>query len=61
MVENFTTVYEDAYNSDVKESVAEIDAMFETKIKHSIQILAKEPTQNVIDNILSYSKSFVSK
>lgn len=61
MVENSTTVYEEAYKSDLKESMTDIDATFETNIKQGIQSLAKEPTQRVIDDILSYSKSFVSK
>ncbi|MDR2282710.1 MAG: hypothetical protein LBE37_05845 [Sphingobacterium sp.] len=61
MVENSTTVYEEAYKSDLKESMTDLDATFETNIKQGIQSLAKEPTQSVIDNILSYSKSFVSK
>ncbi len=61
MVENSTTIYEEAYKSDLKESMTDIDATFETNIKQGIQSLAKEPTQHVIDNILSYSKSFVSK
>ncbi|TDQ82565.1 hypothetical protein [Sphingobacterium yanglingense] len=61
MVENSTTIYEEAYKSDLKESMTDIDATFETNIKQGIQSLAKEPTQRVIDNILSYSKSFVSK
>lgn len=61
MVENSTTIYEEAYNGDLKESITDTDIAFETKIKHSIKSLAKEPTQGVIDNILSYSKSFISK
>lgn len=61
MVENSTTVYDEAYKSDLKESMTDIDASFETNIKQGIQSLAKEPTQRVLDNILSYSKSFVSK
>ncbi|MFD2554477.1 hypothetical protein [Sphingobacterium tabacisoli] len=61
MVENSTTVYEEAYKSDLKESMTDLDATFETNIKQGIQSLAKEPKQSVIDNILSYSKSFVSK
>lgn len=61
MVENSTTIYEEAYKSDLKESTAETDATFEANIRQSIQSLAKEPTQSIVDNILSYSKSFVSK
>ncbi|MBL1408179.1 hypothetical protein [Sphingobacterium faecale] len=61
MIENSTTIYEKAYDSDLKESTTEKDAAFETNIKNGIQNLAKEPSQNVIDNILSYSKSLLSK
>lgn len=61
MVENSTTIYEEAYNSDLKEVVTEGEVKFEMKIKNGIQSLAKEPSQNVIDNILAYSKTFVSK
>ncbi|SKB98746.1 hypothetical protein SAMN05660841_03447 [Sphingobacterium nematocida] len=61
MVENSTTIYEEAYNSDLKEVVTETEVKFETKIRNGIQSLAKEPSQSVIDNILAYSKTFVSK
>ncbi|ERJ61013.1 hypothetical protein [Sphingobacterium paucimobilis] len=61
MIENSTTIYEEAYESELKESITETDAAFEANIKLGIQSLAKEPTQNVIDSILSYSKSLVSK
>lgn len=62
MVENFTEIYEQTCNEDVKEtSLPEIDETFEAKIKHSIQNLAKEPSSHIVNNILSYSKSFTSK
>jgi hypothetical protein len=61
MVENSTTVYEEAYKSDLQESRTHLESTFETTISQGIQSLAKEPSQSVIDTILSYSKSFVSK
>lgn len=62
MVENFTTLYEQTCNNDLKEtSIEEIDKVFEAKIKHNIQSLAKEPSNVTLDNILSYSKSFAGK
>lgn len=61
MIENFTAIYEEAYNNDLDESITEKDVAFERKIKQNIQSLGKEPSKSVIDNILAYSKSLISK
>lgn len=61
MVENFTPIKEETYADDLKELDTKIENEFELNIKHSIQRLAKEPSQNTIDNILNYSKSLSKK
>lgn len=61
MVENFTPIKEETYADDVKVLDTEIENEFELNIKHSIKRLAKEPSQNTIDNILNYSKSLSKK
>ena len=57
MVENFTTIEEKTYTSDVKEATVPMDNEFEANIRHCVQRLGKEPRQSVIDGLLDYSKS----
>lgn len=56
MVENFTTIEDEAY-CDVTSTTVQIDEEFEEKVRHNMQILAKEPRQRIVDDILNYSKS----
>ncbi len=57
MVENFTTIEEKTYTSDLKEAVVPMESEFEAKIRHCIQKFTKEPRQSVIDGLLEYSRS----
>lgn len=59
MVENFTQ--ETTYENDLVNEQKVLDAGFEAKLKENLHSLMREPRQSVIDNILSYSKSFQNK
>lgn len=56
MVENFTTIEDEAY-CDITSTTVQIDEEFEEKVRHQMQFLTKEPRQRIVDDILNYSKS----
>lgn len=56
MVEDFTTIKEEAY-CDIASTTVQIDEEFEEKVRHHVQLLAKEPRQRIVDDILNYSRS----
>jgi len=58
MVENFTTVNENAYDNVVNEDEETVtDQNLEEHLTRGLQGLRKEPSQKTIDFILNYSKS----
>jgi len=58
MVENFTTVDENAYENVVNEDEDTVlDENLEEHLKRGLVNFTKEPSQKSIDFILNYSKS----
>jgi len=61
MVENFTTLEEETYTSDLEAAVVAEDNAFETNIRHFIQKIGKAPRQSVIEGLLDYSRLWNNK
>lgn len=58
MMQNFTTIDENAEEATINEECKnEIAQSFEEKVKKGIETLAKTPSSQTIENILNYSKS----